>query len=33
MDANAIARAVAAELDKRERQKASKGRSALHDNG
>lgn len=33
MDANAIARAVAAELDKRERQKASQGRSALHDIG
>ena len=33
MDANAIARAVAAELDKRERQKTSRGRSALHDIG
>lgn len=31
MDANAIARAVAAELDKRERQRDSRGRSALHD--
>lgn len=31
MDANAIARAVAAELDKRERQKVSRGRSAMHD--
>ena len=31
MDAQAIARAVAAELDKRERQNASRGRSALHD--
>lgn len=33
MDVNAIARAVAAELDKRERQKTSRGRSALHDIG
>lgn len=31
MDANAIARAVAAELDKRERMRSSRSRSALHD--